>query len=88
MDYLDHNNLLCISQSAYWPHNSTDTLLLKTANDIFLGFDKRHVSLITLLDLSSAFDTIDHSIILDRLNYLYGISIMVPLVFVKQKTVG
>ena len=74
VDYLNHNNLLCTSQSAYRPHHSTETLLLKTANDILLGLDKRHVSLLTLLDLSSAFDTIDHSIILNRLSYLYGIS--------------
>ena len=74
VDYLNHNNLLCTSQSAYRPHHSTETLLLKTANDILLGLDKRHVSLLTLLDLSSAFDTIDHNILLNRLNCLYGIS--------------
>ena len=74
MDYLNHDNLLCTSQSAYCPHHSTDTLLLKTANDILLGLGKRHVYLLTLLDLSSAFDTIDHNIILSRLSYLYVIS--------------
>ena len=74
VDYLNHNNLLCTSQSAYPLHNSTETLLLKTANDILLGLDKRHVSLLTLLDLSSSFDTIDHNILSNRLNYLYGIS--------------
>ena len=41
---------------------------------IILGLDKGHVSLSTLLDLSSASYTIDHSILLSRLNYLYGIS--------------
>ena len=74
VDYLNHNNLLSTSQSASWPHHSTETLLLKTANDILLGLDKRHVSLLTLLDLSTAFDTIDNNILLNRLNYLYGIS--------------
>ena len=74
IDYLNHDNLLCISQSAYRPHHSAETLLQKTANDIILGLDKGHVSLLTLLDLSSAFDTIDHEIPLDRLNYLYEIS--------------
>ena len=57
VDYLNHNNLLCTFQSAYRPHHSTETLLLKTANDILLGLDKRHISLLTLLDLSSAFDS-------------------------------
>ena len=74
VDFLNHDNLLCTSQSAYRPHNSTETLLLKTANDILLGLDKMHVSLLTLLDLSTAFDTIDHNILLNMLDYLYGIS--------------
>ena len=74
VDYLNHNNLLCTSQSAYRPHHSTETLLLKTTNDILLGLDKRHVSLLTLIDLSSEFYTIDHNILLNRLNYFYGIS--------------
>ena len=74
VDYLDHNNLLCTSQFAYRPHHGTETLLLKTANDILLGLNKRHVSLLTLLDLSSAFDTIDHNILLNRPNCLNGIS--------------
>ena len=74
VDYLNHNNLSCTSQSAYWSHHSADTLLLKTANYIILGRDKRHVSLLTLLDLSSGFDTIAHNILLCRLNCLYGIS--------------
>ena len=56
------------------PHHSTETLLLKTANDILLGLDERHASLLTLLDLSSSFDTIDHDNLSNRLNYLHGIS--------------
>ena len=68
VDYLNHNNLLCTYQSAYRPHHSTETLLLKTANDILIGLNKRHVSLFTLLGLSSAFDTIDNNILLNRLN--------------------
>ena len=74
VDYLNHSNLLCTSQYAYRPHHSTETLLLKTANDILLGLDKRHVSLLTLLDLCSAVGTIDHNILLIRLNCLHGIS--------------
>ena len=39
-----------------------------------MGLDKRHVSLLTMIDLSSAFDTIGHYILLNRINYLHGIS--------------
>ena len=74
VDYLSHSNHLCTSQSAYRPHHSTEKLLLKTANDILLSLDKRDVSSLPLLDLSSAFYTIDHNILFDWLHYLYGIS--------------
>ena len=43
--YLNHNNLLCASQSEHRPHHSTDTLFLKTANDILLDLHNRYVSL-------------------------------------------
>ena len=47
---------------------------MKTANDILLGLAKRHISLLTLLDPSSAFDTIYHNMRLHKVDYLCGIS--------------
>ncbi|WP_419586369.1 RNA-directed DNA polymerase, partial [Thiolapillus sp.] len=72
--YLTEHKLICPSQSAYRPHHSTETALLKITNDILLALDSGNVSLLTLLDLSAAFDTIDHCILLDRLQHMYGIS--------------
>ena len=43
-------------------------------NDLLLVMDKGRVSALTLLDLSAAFDTIDHTTLLHRLRTLYGIS--------------
>jgi hypothetical protein len=72
--YLESNALLPVSQSAYRPRHSVETALIKVVNDLLLAMDRGNVTILTLLDLSSAFDTIDHDILLGRLFSLYGIS--------------
>ena len=61
-------------QSAYKRFHSTETALLKIHNDIICNMDNGKVTALTLLDLSAAFDTIDHSILLERLYEHFGIS--------------
>ena len=61
-------------QSPYRKHHSTESALLNIHNDILLNMAKGSVTALTLLDLSAAFNTIDHTILLDRLNGYYGIS--------------
>ena len=60
-------------QSAYRPHHSTETALLRVQNDILVNMDNKEVTLLVLLDLSAAFDTVDHNILLNRLKNI-GIS--------------
>jgi hypothetical protein len=72
--YLTDHDLIAHTQSAYRPHHSTETALIKVFNDILQALDGGEVSVLTLLDLSAAFDTIDHSILLQRLASSYGIS--------------
>ena len=60
--YLSSNNLFCSPQSAYRTGHSTETALLKVMNDILRALDDGNISVLTLLDLSAAFDTIDHKI--------------------------
>ena len=61
-------------QSAYRKHHSTESALLNIHNDFLLNMAKGSVTTLTLLDLSAVFDTIDHTILLNRLNGYYGIS--------------
>lgn len=72
-DILSSNNLDEEFQSGFRTYHSTETALLRVSNDIRLAADQGKVSLLILLDLSAAFDTIDHDVLLNRLAAL-GIS--------------
>ena len=61
-------------QSAYRQHHSTETALLTVINDILMNLEDQRVMLLVLLDLSSAFDTLNHGILLDRLQFDFVIS--------------
>ena len=52
--------------------HSTETALLKVVNDLFLSLNKGNISVLALLDFSSAFDTIDHTILVHRLHTDFG----------------
>ena len=54
-------------QSAYRCGHSTETAILKVVTDFLLAADRSEVTLLSLLDLSAAFDTVDHDILIDRL---------------------
>ena len=60
-------------QSAYREYHGTETALLKVHNDILRALDNRRGVYLVLLDLSAAFDTIDHTILLDRLRVNVGV---------------
>ena len=70
--YLNSHNLYNTCQSAYRPGHSTETALLKVVNDLFLSLNKGNISVLSLLDFSSAFDTIDHTILVHRLHTDFG----------------
>ena len=67
------NGLFPEMQSAYREHHSTETALLKVKNDILMNMDMGHVTLLVLLDLSTVFDTVDHYILIHRLQSLLGL---------------
>jgi hypothetical protein len=67
MDYLRSNDVLPSCQSAYRPFHSTETAVLRVLSDILKAVDSWDVAALVLLDLSAAFDTVDHDILLRRL---------------------
>ena len=73
VSYLKANFLIDPFQSAYKAAHSTETALLKVVNDLLCGIDNGNISLLTMLDLSAAFDTIDHPILFERLSSAFGI---------------
>lgn len=63
MNYLDNNDLMDPLQSAYRPLHSTETALLKVQQDIVTEIASKKAVLVVLLDMSAAFDTVDHAIL-------------------------
>ena len=73
-NYVSTNNLDEPIQSAYRASQSTETALCKIYNDIKLSLDRNECVLFISLDLSAAFDTMDHQILLARLAHHFGIT--------------
>lgn len=61
-------------QSGFHKLHSTETALLKVSSDILIAADTRDFMILALLDLSSDFDTVVHSIVINRIKDLIGIT--------------
>jgi len=71
--YLSSNSLLNPHQSAYCKHHSTETALSYIHHHLINAIGSQKLSCLCLLDLSVAFDTIDHNILITRLSSWFGI---------------
>ena len=74
LDHLTSNSLLNPFQSAYTKFYSTETTLLSLHNHLSNDISTQQVSCLYLLDLSAAFNTLEHPILLHRLSIWFGIS--------------
>ena len=74
VEHMNNYNLHEVMQSAYKQYHSTETALVRVQNDILLNLDKKRGVILVLLDLSAAFDTIDHTTLLKQLRDRLGIS--------------
>ena len=73
-DHLNNNDLWGTYQSAYKKFHSCETAITKIFDEILNEKDQGNDTILLLLDLSAAFDTIDHDILLSRLKVKFGIS--------------
>ena len=67
MEYLEDNNLLNESWYAYRNNSSTEQALVNVTEQIYISIDKGKISLLVLLDLFKAFDSVNHDLLLNKL---------------------
>ena len=75
-DHLQANSLHCPVQSGYRPNHSCETLMIRMTDDVLKEMQNDNIVILVLLDLSAAFDTIDHSILLGKLSDEFGVTNM------------
>jgi hypothetical protein len=73
LTYLTSMGLMLSLQSAYHANHSTETAVLRVMADILQAMDRGDFASLALLDLSAAFDTVDHAMLLRRLEVTYDI---------------
>ena len=71
--HMTDNNLHEVMQSSYKQYHSTETALTCVQDDFLRALDDKNSILLIMLDLSAAFDTVDHDILINRLKGRLGV---------------
>ena len=74
ISYLENESLIPLYQSAYLKSHSCETALFKFSNDVQQMLSDGKVIILVQLDLSAAFDTVDHSLLLHLLKHKFGVA--------------
>ena len=74
VNHIERHDMMEAHQSAYHSSHSTETALLKVKTDVIQALENQEVACLILLDLSAAFDTIDHDILLSRLKSRFAVN--------------
>ena len=72
--HCDTYELMPDYQSAYRRDYSCETALVKLVNDILWNFERQNITALVAVDLSAAFDTVDHDTLLDVLVHKFGVT--------------
>ena len=78
-DHVTSNGLENVSQSAYKQGHSTETALLSIKNEVHLALARGEATAVVLLDQSAAFDTVDHSTLIECLSSWFGVGFLFSL---------
>ena len=68
--FLDNSNKISKFQSGNRKHHSTETALLSVTDDLLKAMDEKKISILVLMDMSKAFDSINHDMLLFKLRNL------------------
>ena len=69
IEHLENNNILSEKQYAYRKKRGTDTALLRLVNDVVNNFERGNVTVAAFIDLTKAFDCVNHGILLRKLSH-------------------
>ena len=71
--HCDLNGIIPTHQSAYIQFHSCETAMIKIVNDTLWAMEHKNITILVILDLSAAVDTVDHKVLLEVLQKCFGI---------------